>query len=607
MTRNEIILNCIDEVQSGRATVHDCLTRYPYLKDELEPLLQITASINPVEATPSPEFKLRLRNRLLSETGERRPKRGIFDWLRPLPLLRRVRFSLVAIGLVPIFALGGTTVYAYNRSLPDETLYPLKRAVETIELSLTSSPESRAEVHLKLAERRADEIVTQTRRGRTPSAATVESAASEIDSVLKEIGQVKPEAAAPLLSKLSKSTQDQQVKLGEAMEAAPAPARSVLQQAVDTSRRGNLVAEITSGNSSFLSKSPSVSDKKLEETHFKLEGTVVSISGTTWNISGVLIPNVSAPPNAAASLNRGIKLEGVVRNGQVFIGKIETESRPGNEFKLRGIFGGTSPDGATWYVGGLAITRPQNVPVPTLGKEVTVEGVSLGVMGSPAEERGRGTATPRPPAPASSPAPGTRTATPAPQPTARPTTPTPSRTTPSPSPTPSPTLRPPVRTVTPEPAKSGEKEDDDDKRERDKDERRSAGGTPSPAPSPARRPTPQASPPPQQGTPGTGRSTPQPTRQAERETRDADNKPGASPTPGERRETERATKDTGAKPGPSPPPGERRETREDGKGPSGQGGSQSGNQGSQTGDKRGDSKDSKQSPQPKPMPGNKKR
>lgn len=389
MRREEIISICLDEIQGGKSTVKDCLLKYPYLKDELEPLIEIGLSIHPVEAVPSPEFKQRLRYRLISCP---KPKLGIFHWFMPAALLRRAKLALVALGLVPVFALGGTTVYAYGRSLPDESLYPLKRAIETVEISLASDHETKARVHLKMAERRSEEIVAQTKRGRTPSAATVERAARQIDSALREISQVKAEDARLLLGKLSESTLEQQVKLGEVLEIAPEPSQSVLKQAIETSRRGALIAQITRGNSSFLGKSPSVSDTRLETTHFRLEGTVTSISGTTWTVDGVVLHNVTPPPGTVLPLNSTVKIEGVAHNNQVFIAKIEKKNKDeeSDEVKIKGVFNGTSADGATWYVGGLPVAKPNNLAVPPPGTELTIEGTVKGrvfdVAGAKAEE-----------------------------------------------------------------------------------------------------------------------------------------------------------------------------------------------------------------------------
>ena len=88
MKKEDIIANCIDEIQAGKVTLEDCLARYPSLSDELRPLLKIAMGIQPEAATPSPEFKQRARIRLLQAMQAPAADRGragldIFGWLKP--------------------------------------------------------------------------------------------------------------------------------------------------------------------------------------------------------------------------------------------------------------------------------------------------------------------------------------------------------------------------------------------------------------------------------------------------------------------------------------------------------------------------------------------
>ncbi|MBI2934162.1 MAG: hypothetical protein HYY29_01190 [Chloroflexi bacterium] len=497
MNRDEILSYCLDDIMAGRSTVNDCIQKYPYLKDELLPLIEIALQIEEPAATPSPEFKQRLRNRLLSPAP---PKKSILDFFRPAAILRRARFSLIAMGLVPVFAIGGTTVYAYERSLPDEALYPLKMAVENVQLTLATDPESKADVHLKLAERRTDEIADQASRGRTIAAATVDSAAGQLDKAIREISAIPEAQARPFLERLSKSTVKQETRLSEALAKAPPSAKPAVEKAITTTKRGNLIAEMTSGNTSLLAKAPpSVLDARLEESHFKIEGTLVSATASSWTIDGVTLPNVSLPPGAAVAVDRDVKIEGVLRNGRVFISKIEVKDKKGAEFKLRGVFTGASPDGTTWYVGGIGVPRPDNMPAPTPGKQVTIERTARArpADAGRAEQRQREDRSGRTPVPTSSPAPAPPAATPSPEP--------------APVPVPSPTPAPTIRTITPSPApkppapggtgrpesgKDGKK--DEGKKDGNQGQNRGSGGptrvAPSPVPTPGqtREPTKRA-------------------------------------------------------------------------------------------------------------------
>jgi len=378
MKKEDILANCIDEIQAGKCTLEDCLVRYPYLSDELWPLLQIATGIQPERATPSPEFKQRARNRLLavmqpSVAHTEHRGSGIFGWLKPLAPAKRLALIVVIVLLV-LVAGGGSTVYASQASLPDDTLYPVKTAVEKLQLALTMNPAAKASLYLKLAQRRIEEVVAQSNLGRDISTSALEAVALQLDAAIREIDYILPEDTKTLLSQLSLSTLNQQVTLGQVLEAAPEATQPALRQAIDATQRGTLIAKIAYGNPTFLSSLPSVSDKELGAAYFELEGTLLSAEGGTWNIGGLLIENVNSysgiPP-----IGSRVEIEGLIQGDQIFIGEIEHEEEIENQVKIEGVFGGTSSDGTIWYVGGIPIGEPQNIMPPPQGKKLELEGI----------------------------------------------------------------------------------------------------------------------------------------------------------------------------------------------------------------------------------------
>jgi hypothetical protein len=60
--------------------------------------------------------------------------------------------------LAMLFGGAGATAYAAGDSLPDETLYPLKTALEDARLALTSDPGAEIELLLELSNERTEEI-----------------------------------------------------------------------------------------------------------------------------------------------------------------------------------------------------------------------------------------------------------------------------------------------------------------------------------------------------------------------------------------------------------------------------------------------------------------
>ncbi|MBC8511469.1 MAG: hypothetical protein H8D32_00620 [Dehalococcoidia bacterium] len=380
MKKEDIIANCIDEIQAGKCTLEDCLARYPSLSDELRPLLKIAMGIQPEAATPSPQFRQRARIRLLQAMQAPAANRGragldIFGWLKPPAPGRRLSYALIVATVVwALIVAGGTTVHASQDSLPDDTLYPVKTAVENLRLAVARTPEARASLHLELAERRVQEVAAQSSLGRTMSTSALEEVAVQTDAAIREIGSIPPEDSKALVGELSKSTVNQQVALGQISEAAPEAAQQALQQALDAARRGNLIAKVAHGNPACLSSLPSVSDEKLEAAYFELEGTLLSAEGGTWNVGGLLLKNVNSPQGTPPIGSR-VDIEGLAQADEIFISKIEYEEEIDDQVRIEGVFGGTSSDGTVWYVGGLSIGQPQNIIPPPQGKQVELVGI----------------------------------------------------------------------------------------------------------------------------------------------------------------------------------------------------------------------------------------
>lgn len=378
MKKEDILTNCIDEIQAGKSTLEECLARYPELADDLRTLLDIATNIQPEKAIPAVDFKQRAKARLLEAmqppvAHPAHTRSGIPGWLKP-PVLRP---SFALIRIIVILALviaGGTTVYASQGSLPDDTLYPIKIGVEKLQLALTRSPEARASLHLRLAQRRLDEVIVQSSLGRDVSTSALEAIATQLNAAIEELDKTLPEDTKALLSQLSGLTLKEQGTLGELLAAVSESNRPPIKQAIDAAQRGNLIAKVAYGNPAFLGSAPSVLDEKLEAAHFELEGTLLSVEDGTWNIGGILIRNINSalgiPP-----IGSRVEIEGMIQSGQTFISEIEHEEAKEEEVKIKGVFSGTSPDRAVWYISGIAINVPSNIRPPQEGSRIELEGI----------------------------------------------------------------------------------------------------------------------------------------------------------------------------------------------------------------------------------------
>ena len=177
-----ILDECIDRLLRGES-LEQCLRRYPEQAAELEPLLRVALAAREASSVePRPEFRERARYQIRSvlHAGEkkRQPRRlPVLGWLP------RWATAVVAAFLVFLVA-GGGTVAASSNSLPGETLYSVKLAVENVQEALTFSEIGKARLYVKLASRRADEIAQMAERGNLQM---VETLARRVDARLKQI------------------------------------------------------------------------------------------------------------------------------------------------------------------------------------------------------------------------------------------------------------------------------------------------------------------------------------------------------------------------------------------------------------------------------------
>ncbi len=121
---DEILDGCLLEVTAGRSSVEDCLSRYPQVAAQLEPLLRSAAR---VYALPRPsglaaEKRRAIEQQLLSRAAQSKapatPRRPIASARRSL----RLRFGLAALVAVLLLVGGTGAMTASTASLPDDLL-----------------------------------------------------------------------------------------------------------------------------------------------------------------------------------------------------------------------------------------------------------------------------------------------------------------------------------------------------------------------------------------------------------------------------------------------------------------------------------------------------
>ncbi|HUW45827.1 MAG TPA: DUF5667 domain-containing protein [Dehalococcoidia bacterium] len=171
----DILVQCIEDIKTGRSSIEDCLDKYPSMREQLEPLLKIALGIRkPPDVKPSSVFKVKARVWLMDQIYGGQPV-AKWPWSRydsrvkPIHYIRRFSMSMASVILVIVIALsalGAGTVYAAQSSLPGDTLYPVKLATEQAGMILVRDDVARAERALSFADKRVREMVALAQKGR---------------------------------------------------------------------------------------------------------------------------------------------------------------------------------------------------------------------------------------------------------------------------------------------------------------------------------------------------------------------------------------------------------------------------------------------------------
>jgi hypothetical protein len=172
----DILVQCIEDIEAGRSTIEDCLDRYPSMREHLEPLLRIALEIRESpDVKPSATFKVKARVWLMDQLHGRQATKK-WPWSRydsqakPAFYVKRFSTSTASIILVIVLALsavGGSTVYAAQDSLPGDALYSVKLGTEQVMMILPGDDVVKAERALSFADKRVREMEVLAEGGRS--------------------------------------------------------------------------------------------------------------------------------------------------------------------------------------------------------------------------------------------------------------------------------------------------------------------------------------------------------------------------------------------------------------------------------------------------------
>ena len=363
MKKEYILAQCIDDVRGGRRTVEDCVKQNPDIRD-LQSLLETALRIEGGESRLPDESRARISSAIMSATKDSRSRTAAWHF----PVLTFRTAGTIAAVLAGVLVAGGGTVYASQRSMPGDALYPVKTGTESVQLALTFGAESKADLRLKLAQKRVDEMATQASSGRNVDELQA-SIATQLDKAVGSMSSSKDAQVRDFSKRLSESSLHGQLSLDAVAASAKQSNKKSLQDAIDVLRRGKVIGDVSFDNPTFLGTKPSVLDVSLDGGEFKITGTVTNVAGTTWNIDGMTLNNVHYPGDAPP-VDGQILAEGITHAGQTYVVKVEKEGDASKGASIQGTFDGTGEGGTVWYVGGVPVAAPQNTAPPATGDEL---------------------------------------------------------------------------------------------------------------------------------------------------------------------------------------------------------------------------------------------
>ncbi len=241
-----ILENCLARLNKGE-DLETVLADFPQQAAELRPLLiaALKASRSGVPLRVPASAQIDSRTRFLVEAQRRQTK--------PVGFLPRFKLAgaFAAFALIVFVGIFGTGL-ASAETVPGETLYPVKRAVEQAQLVLTTNQSTRLDLEEEFDRRRVAEAEELKQEGRTEPV-TVAGPLEELDDDSWSVGGVKLNL-----------TPDQIIL-----------ARTLLGSYIEV--KGKIRGE------------EGIEVENLELRLFTFAGTIEEISGKEWKVSGVKV------------------------------------------------------------------------------------------------------------------------------------------------------------------------------------------------------------------------------------------------------------------------------------------------------------------------------
>ncbi len=239
----ELLDECIRLIRRGGTdALADMVKRRPALRRLADTALRL----NQVALRSVPLDAERIWQKISSTSGEKpsesRKQAGIFQIGSFKIAFSRPMLAIITI-IVVIGMLNSTAVAAQN-SIPGETLYPVKRTVEKIQLTLATNEVSKTEVQIKHAENRLKEAKAIVEQNAEPDSKTIETTIGELVDATAKVAK-QSESNKDLLKKVVELTDKQEIVLTEIGEKVTGQAKQAVTDAKDAATITKSSAEKT--------------------------------------------------------------------------------------------------------------------------------------------------------------------------------------------------------------------------------------------------------------------------------------------------------------------------------------------------------------------------
>jgi hypothetical protein len=249
ITQLEILDSSLTLIQSGKATVVDCMQTYPEHANFLEPLLLTANQVHsdlapdgPTEAYIS-TTKIRILNQLKVPKSERQE---VKDKIRRRHFaLPKPAWAFISLALVLIMFISGIGVSSASaNSLPGDTFYPVKRGIEELRLMLTFRPVKEAELLMEYTGERLQEMEELLEIDPTSD---LNLALQEYDGMLSRLLEIAQDEGISgntnILEEIDSGISNHEEVLQRVLEEAPPSAQKGLENAIENSSHGKEVIQ----------------------------------------------------------------------------------------------------------------------------------------------------------------------------------------------------------------------------------------------------------------------------------------------------------------------------------------------------------------------------